>query len=131
MSSDVTMPKWPAWLMMAMCAGCVYPAVTAAKPTAEHYAARGQEPGWALTIDRGRIDYRSNYGETRINVAAPPVQHTINGHRYDTERLTVQVMHGRCNDAMSGHGYADQVTVIADGETYRGCGGERRQDWDA
>jgi uncharacterized membrane protein len=31
---------------------------------------------------------------------------------------------------MSGHGYADRVTVIADGETYSGCGGERRTDWD-
>ena len=42
----------------------------------------------------------------------------------------VDVTHGRCNDAMSGHGFADQVMVIADGETYRGCGGERRTDWD-
>jgi uncharacterized membrane protein len=31
---------------------------------------------------------------------------------------------------MSGHGYADQVIVTADGETYRGCGGQRRTDWD-
>jgi hypothetical protein len=31
---------------------------------------------------------------------------------------------------MSGHGYADQVMVIAEGKTLRGCGGERRPDWD-
>jgi uncharacterized membrane protein len=31
---------------------------------------------------------------------------------------------------MSGHGYAHQVMVIADGETYHGCGGDRRTDWD-
>ena len=40
------------------------------------------------------------------------------------------VTHGRCNDAMSGQDFSDKVMVIADGETYRGCGGERRTDWD-
>jgi uncharacterized membrane protein len=31
---------------------------------------------------------------------------------------------------MSGHGYEHKVKVIADGETYDGCGGTRRPDWD-
>jgi len=31
---------------------------------------------------------------------------------------------------MSGQDFSDKVMVIADGETYRGCGGERRTDWD-
>ncbi len=96
----------------------------------ETYTAHGQEPGWALTIADGRIDYIGNYGEKRINVARPDPRTTFNGHRYETPRLIVDVTHGRCNDVMSGHGYADQVMVIADGETYRGCGGERRTDWD-
>ena len=125
------MPKWPAWIMFIMAAGCVYPAVTTGGPTAmETYAARGQEPGWALSIANGRIDYTGNYGEKRISVARPDPRTTFNGHRYQTPRLIVDVTHGRCNDVMSGHGYADSVTVIADGETYRGCGGARRTDWD-
>lgn len=95
------------------------------------YRALGQEPGWIVTIAEGRIDYQGNYGEKRILVAAPAPRRTLNGHRYETPRLIVDVTHGRCNDAMSGHGYADQVMVIADGETYRGCGGERRPDWDS
>jgi heat shock protein HslJ len=130
MTADVTMPKWPAWLMMAMAAGCAYPAMTTAAPVADRYTARGQEPGWLLTIDGDRIDYQGNYGEKRIVVARPQPRTTFNGHRYETQRLTVDVTHGRCNDAMSGHGFTDQVMVIADGETYRGCGGERRTDWD-
>ena len=96
----------------------------------ETYRALGQEPGWALTIAGGRIDYLGDYGEKRINVPRPEPRTTFNGHRYETPRLIVDVTHGRCNDAMSGHGFADQVVVIADGETYRGCGGERRTDWD-
>ena len=99
-------------------------------PGEETYSARGQEPGWALTIANGRIDYTGNYGEKRINVPRPEPRTTFNGHRYETPRLIVDVTHGRCNDVMSGHGYADQVMVIADGETYRGCGGQRRTDWD-
>jgi uncharacterized membrane protein len=99
-------------------------------PAGETYTARGQEPGWALTISGGQIDYQGNYGEKRIAVPRPDPRTTFNGHRYETARLIVDVTHGRCNDVMSGHGYADQVMVIADGETYRGCGGDRRPDWD-
>jgi|GEM_PF-1542719 len=99
----------------------------AAEPT---YTARGQEPGWALTIANGRIDYQGNYGDTRIQVAAPRPGTIANARRYVTPRLTVEVTNARCNDAMSGQGYEDKVKVIADGETYEGCGGKRRPDWD-
>lgn len=94
------------------------------------YTARGQEPGWALTISGGRIDYQGNYGDVRIRVAEPAAQPVRNGRRYVTPRLTVEIATARCNDAMSGQGYEDKVKVIADGETYEGCGGKRRPDWD-
>jgi heat shock protein HslJ len=115
---------------MAVAAGCVAPPATNSASAGHLYQARGQEPGWALTVSADRIDYRGNYGDTRITVPRPAPRTTFNGHRWETERLIVDVTHGRCNDVMSGHGYADQVMVIADGETYRGCGGERRPDWD-
>jgi uncharacterized membrane protein len=132
MKNTVSMPRWPAYLLFATMAACACPAVTTAPPgpLPAHYRALGQEPGWALTIAGGRIDYVGNYGEKKINVARPEPRTTFNGHRYETERLIVDITHGRCNDAMSGHGYADKVMVIADGETYRGCGGDRRADWD-
>ena len=106
------------------------PAAPGEAPAAETYTARGQEPGWAVTISGGRIDYIGNYGEKRITVARPSPRGSFNGYRFETPRLTIDITYGRCNDAMSGHGYADQVMVIADGETYRGCGGARRPDWD-
>jgi uncharacterized membrane protein len=126
----MNMPKWPACVLMTIAAGCVSPTVSTGAPAGHLYQARGQEPGWALTIHPDRIDYVGNYGDTRITVPRPEPRTSFNGHRYETERLIVDVTHGRCNDLMSGHGYADQVTVIADGQTYRGCGGERRPDWD-
>lgn len=114
---------------IALLSGCATRPV-ASEASAETYTARGQEPGWLLTIAGGRIDYAGNYGGKRIVVDQPSPRATFNGHRYETARLIVDITHGRCNDVMSGHGYADQVMVIADGETYRGCGGERRPDWD-
>jgi uncharacterized membrane protein len=117
-------------ILLAALSGCVPPPPIGQDPAQEHYTARGQEPGWALTIANGRLDYIGNYGEKKINVPRPDPRTTFNGHRYETTRLVVDVTHGRCNDAMSGHGYADRVTVIADGETYSGCGGQRRTDWD-
>lgn len=38
--------------------------------------------------------------------------------------------YARCNDGMSGRGFEHQVMVTADGETVKGCGGERRTEWD-
>jgi uncharacterized membrane protein len=126
------MPRWPAWVLFGAAAACAYPAVTTPAPAPqEHYEARGQEPGWHLVIDAGRIDYRGDYGETRITVRRPEPRPAVNGRRYESGRLTVDISHARCNDAMSGHGYEHQVAVIADGQTVRGCGGARRADWDA
>ena len=124
------MATWMKWLVPLAAFAVSACAAVPAGPAEETYRARAQEPGWVLTIASGRIDYIGNYGDKRINVARPDPRTTFNGHRYETPRLIVDVTHGRCNDAMSGHGYADQVMVIADGETYRGCGGERRTDWD-
>ena len=127
----VTMPKWPAWLLFAATAACAYPATTNPPPGEDSvYRALGQEPGWTVTITGERIDYAGDYGETRITAPRPDPRTTFNGHRYETERLVVDVTHVRCNDTMSGHGYVDTVMVIADGNTLHGCGGERRPDWD-
>jgi len=102
----------------------------ATDPATEHYEARGQEPGWHLLIHGGTMTYTGNYGEVRITAPRPDPRPSFNGRRYETERLTVDVTYVRCNDVMSGHGYEHQVMVTADGQTYSGCGGARRSDWD-
>ena len=106
------------------------PADKAPSPPPNHYSAHGQEPGWLVTIADRRIDYTGNYGEKTISVAQPAPRMTGNGYRYEAGRLIIAIDRGRCNDAMSGQGFADTVTVRADGETYLGCGGARRPGWD-
>jgi uncharacterized membrane protein len=127
----VSLAKWTVGLAACIAGGCAPVGTRAPQPPPqEAYTARGQEPGWSLTIANGQIAYNGNYGDKHITVTAPEPRTTFNGHRYETQRLTVDIIHGRCNDAMSGQGFADQVLVIADGETYRGCGGDQRTDWD-
>ena len=121
------MPRWPAYILLAALAACAYPA---AVPQGG-YRALGQEPGWHLNIATGNMVYVGNYGETRITRATPTPRTTFNGHRYEAEGLIVDVTHSRCNDAMSGHGYADTVMVIANGATVHGCGGERQPQFDS
>jgi len=132
MRRRVTMPRWPAWAMAAAAAACAYPAMTtpAPGPLQEHFQARGGEPGWHLRIHNGRLDYRSDDGAS-ITELRPEPRATPSGRRYVTARLTVDVVDGRCNDPASGDGYAQRVAVVADGRLFRGCGGERRTDWDA
>ena len=116
-------------VLMTSC-GPKAPPASPSDPVAERYEARGQEPGWHLLIQDGRIDYTGNYGEKKIGVARPDPRPSFNGRRYVTPRLTVDVTYSRCNDAMSGFGYEHQVMVIADGETFKGCGGARKPAWD-
>jgi heat shock protein HslJ len=127
------MPYWPAWALAGLAAACAYPAVTAgppAGPANERYEARGNEPGWSVTIHDGVVDYVGSYGDKRISVPRPDPRPSFNGRRYVTPRLTVDVTYSRCNDGMSGRGFEHQVMVTADGETFKGCGGARRPDRD-
>jgi uncharacterized membrane protein len=119
----------PLALLAAACAADE-PPPPIADPAAEHYEARGQEPGWHLLIHEGRMAYTGNYGEKKIEVARPDPRPSFNGRRYVTPRLTVDVTYSRCNDAMSGFGFEHQVMVTADGETLKGCGGARKTEWD-
>ena len=120
----------PAVLLAAACTTSEPPSSAGADPAREHYEARGQEPGWQVLIHDGRIDYTGAYGEKKISVPRPDPRPSFNGRRYVTPRLTVDITYSRCNDAMSGFGFEHRVMVTADGETFDGCGGARKREWD-
>lgn len=117
-------------LLAGACTTGSTPRPDGAASTRERYEARGQEPGWHLLIHDGRIEFTGNYGEKKVGVARPDPRPSINGRRYVTAHLTVDVTYSRCNDAMSGFGFEHQVMVTADGETYDGCGGAHKREWD-
>lgn len=92
------------------------------------YSALGQEPAWALRIDRDRISYNGDGGRTRITVARPVSVATAVGQRYVTTRIVVDIVPGGCDDTLEGSGWNDRVVVSLGGRTLRGCGGPRLPD---
>ncbi len=112
-----------AFFLLAACARDRETPATGGSQT--EYSAVGQEPGWALRIDRERISYTGDYGATRVTVSRPLPVATSSGQRYATSRLVVDIVPGGCNDAMSGKGFEDTVIVSTGGRTVRGCGGNR------
>jgi uncharacterized membrane protein/uncharacterized lipoprotein YbaY len=92
------------------------------------FVARGQEPGWSLSIDSEAIDLRAYYGEERLNF--PRVEPAISaaGLRYETQtedhRLVVLVDRQACSDTMADLVYPYRVRYTLDGDVQLGCGGD-------
>jgi uncharacterized membrane protein len=92
---------------------------------AETYAALGHAPGWVLTIENGRLKFVTSSPKTVLESPTPLAEPTSLGRRYATDRLALEITNQPCNDVRSGIAFADTVTVLANGYSYRGCGGER------
>jgi heat shock protein HslJ len=111
----VTAPPAILALMLAACAPAR--AQTAEQP----YHALGTEPFWSVTLDGRTIRYEPANGAP-VSVPSPKPIIGINGERYETARLTVDITHVKCSDGMSDRSYRDTVTVRVGGRTLRGCG---------
>jgi heat shock protein HslJ len=92
------------------------------------YTARGQEPGWSLTIAEQTIMLSTAAGE-RFEVANP-------NHGYATSTRYEVVLNGKpvriaieqqiCRDIMSGMPHPDSVTISGWNGVLNGCGGTPR-----
>jgi len=94
-----------------------------APPSDQNYRALGTEPFWSVTIADGTMRYQPADGRV-VTVPTPRPIVGINGERYQTRRLTVDITHVRCSDGMSNRTYPDTVRVTVDGGNLSGCGGE-------
>jgi heat shock protein HslJ len=111
-------------------AGCAATGDGEAPPAGNtFYTARGNEPGWRLTVDAARITLVTSYGERKIAAPLPRKQLLAGGsYRYQSRTadhaLRVQVRRQVCRDTMSGVPHPDIVAVIVDNERpLAGCGG--------
>lgn len=92
------------------------------------YVARGQEPGWLLTVTPGEaVQVEAEYGAVKMAFPAPAeapgeAPFTLEQQRAG-HRLAVTVSDEPCEDSMSGRDYPNSVTMVLDGKTYAGCGG--------
>lgn len=105
---------------LAGCATITEPPVPPS-PGGESYRALGTEPFWGVTIADGRMTFEGPDRPT-VTVPAPTARPTINGRRYETRRLTVDVTRTPCSDGMSDRRYPDTVRVRVGGEELSGCG---------
>jgi heat shock protein HslJ len=118
-------------VIIAACGPASAPPEGNAPPTPDSlslpYNAIGTEPFWSLTIDGATIIFQPMDGSAIAakNVTARP---SLNGWRYTSENVSVDVIFRECSDGMSDTIYKDTVTVLVGTNEYRGCGGARTTD---
>jgi heat shock protein HslJ len=92
------------------------------------FTARGQEPGWMITIDASTISLNSDYGSLQLSMPRTEPQATAEGIRYSTEeggrRLEVFIRQEICADVATGMPHPYQVRYELDGKGHAGCGGD-------
>ena len=112
------MSKWIAIPLSALLGGCMTPP----PPPPPPYHAIGTEPFWDLLIDEHNLTF-SLAGTRPVTQPLPRVIIGIAGEIYQTSRIDVNIVHGRCSDRMSDRVYPDKVQVTVDGRRFNGCGG--------
>jgi heat shock protein HslJ len=94
------------------------------------YVARGQEPGWRLTVSQDNIALELAAGE-RYQAPTTRAHRTGRRARYDVvfggrpSRVTIE--RRLCHDTMSGMPHPDRVAIFGLGTVLRGCGGLPRE----
>jgi uncharacterized membrane protein len=88
--------------------------------------ARGNEPGWVVTLAHEGLVYSGQDG-TRRDLPLPPAVETGAGTVFDTGAgLAVTVTDALCRDTMTGMPYPYSVAAVVDGAEVQGCGGDPR-----
>ena len=107
---------------LAPCGGAL-----AAPLGAPPYTARGQEPGWRLTIAQDVTTLELATGE-RLQAPTPGVRRTDRRARYDVvfggRPSQISIERRLCRDTMSGMPHPDTVAISGRQPVLRGCGGQ-------
>ena len=89
--------------------------------------ARGNEPGWVLRLDEsaGSLTFQPMDGSP-ITVSPLPAAETARVYRMtvDGKDFTVTMTDKVCTDTMSGMPHPATASVVLDGKSFRGCGGD-------
>ncbi|EHS49315.1 protein of unknown function DUF306 Meta and HslJ [Rhizobium sp. PDO1-076] len=98
---------------------------TAAKPELP-FTARGNEPGWVVTLADGRISFRTADGGLTAEgaLSEPVLKDNVWHYMDDASDLAVDIALVLCRDTMTGMPNPMTVTVATGGKTFSGCGGE-------
>ncbi|WP_374762931.1 COG3650 family protein [Yunchengibacter salinarum] len=95
------------------------------------WQARGQEPGWALTVSTDKLTLIRDHGADPLTLPKPPVERADGAWHYETAsdgiRLTATITPESCTDPMDGTHHDHRVTVTLNengaNSALTGCGG--------
>jgi heat shock protein HslJ/membrane-bound inhibitor of C-type lysozyme len=92
------------------------------------FTARGQEPGWMITIDADAILINADYGALKLRLPKTEPLMIDEGFLYRTEsegrRLAVAIRPDICVDVATGMPHPYRVRYELDGKANAGCGGD-------
>jgi len=93
------------------------------------YRAQGNEPGWSLRVDGGRMTLVTDYGARTIEAALPEALFEGGAFVYEaaSEALRIRITPGLCRDDMTGMPHPESVEVALEGRRLSGCGGDPRE----
>jgi heat shock protein HslJ/membrane-bound inhibitor of C-type lysozyme len=94
------------------------------------FTARGQEPGWMITIDADAIFLNADFGALQLRMPKTEPMTTAEGFLYRTaaegRRLSVAIRPEVCADVSTGMPHPYRVRYELDDRAHAGCGGDPR-----
>jgi heat shock protein HslJ len=92
------------------------------------YRAGGNEPFWTITFGETMMDFADMGTTTEGSATRPDPERLEGGWRFTAESggrpFVVEIEDRYCQDSMSARPFPHSVTVMVDGQTYTGCGGD-------
>jgi len=95
-------------------------------PEDRPYRARGNEPGWHVSLEGETAEIVADYGEITRAVPRPAAQAESGGYAFDMPEANarLRVEERMCHDDATGMPYPDTAQLALDEGVLRGCGGD-------
>jgi len=91
-----------------------------------NYRAIGNNPSWFATISDDELQLTTGKAEKTLVSRMPAPQMTLHGQFYsikaDNHVMAMTIKNKTCSDPVSNKYYPNEVSIIFDGEVYKGCG---------
>ncbi|PAU86689.1 hypothetical protein CK507_13390 [Pseudomonas sp. WN033] len=108
--------------------GDEYPLCVPPGAVVEPFKATGNEPFWSVELDAGELSLQRMDDKLTRTLPYRSEQESTSRSRIDAgegeQTITLLVTERLCRDSMSGMPFPQQVSLMVDGETLQGCGGQ-------
>jgi len=90
------------------------------------YVARGNEPGWSVSIGASEVEVVTGYGTRTLRAPRPEVRPEAGAYVLDLASFgaLLRLEDRLCRDDATGMPYPQVAELTLDGATLRGCGGD-------